>query len=288
MINLDSLISGATEMEPLPASTSRLAQLIARTDWDLDEIVDVIQLDLSLTGKLLGMANSVLSGAAEPIRTVQQAVGRMGSGTVLSLAVGSCVQQQLQQPLPLYGIDEGGLWRHSVASALAAENAACYCSAPVPPETYAAALLHDVGKLVMQRHLGPTEVRALRRLREDTGLSWVDAEEEALSINHAKIGQLVARSWCLPDGIADAVGGHHRPELVEGRRGRLVSSVVSLADLVAKSVDSDREGTPPIEYASTLCDDLGMTQAGLASLCADVDERLGEVLGLYGDERAAA
>jgi HD-like signal output (HDOD) protein len=288
LVNLDRLLTGATELEPLPASAARLAQLISEPDWDLDEIVDVIQLDQALSGKLLGLSNSALFGAVEPIRTVQQAVSRLGSGTVLSLAVGSSVQQQLRRPLPLYDMNEGDLWRHSVASALAAENASAHCSAPVPPESYASALLHDVGKLVLQRFLDPLEAQRLRQLHVEAQLSWVDAEEELLSINHAQIGSLVARNWRLPECISEAVCQHHSPELVEGRRGRLVASVVSVSNVVARYVCEDGSPEAFVGACRDLCGDLGMSSESLLALAADVAGALDDVLEMYGDERAAA
>ena len=57
-IDLDHLIRAANELEPLPASASRLA---SRQDWeacDLSELVEIIELDQALTMKLLRASNS--------------------------------------------------------------------------------------------------------------------------------------------------------------------------------------------------------------------------------------
>ena len=42
----------------------------------------------------------------------------------MSLAIGTSVQKKMNTALPEFGISEGQLWRHSMASALAAEEAA--------------------------------------------------------------------------------------------------------------------------------------------------------------------
>ena len=72
---------------------------------------------------------------------------------VLALATASSLHQQLNVALPGYGLSEGELWRQSVTAALAGQTAQAFCDAPLPAESFTAALLHGVGKLVLGRFL---------------------------------------------------------------------------------------------------------------------------------------
>ena len=75
--------------------------------------------------------------------------------------------------MPEYGIDDGVLWRHSVAAALAAELERLSCTVKVPPEAFTAALLHDVGKLVLCRHMKPEVLELLARAQAQVVLEAV-------------------------------------------------------------------------------------------------------------------
>ena len=155
MLDQSALVRAAYALDPLPASVSRLATLVARENWTVKEAEEVIALDQALTVKLLRLANSAAGASRIEIATVGDALVRMGVGVVLSMATGSSVQRLIRVGLPEYGLSEGDLWRHSVAAALASEAAARVCQTVVPPESFTAALLHDIGKLVLVQFLDP-------------------------------------------------------------------------------------------------------------------------------------
>jgi len=232
LINLPAILRAAKDLEPLPASVSRLAALVARPDVEIRDIVEVVNYDQGLTARLLRVANSAASAAISPITTVKGAVVRLGTGTVLSLATGASLKRQLERAIPVYGLSEGELWRHSIAAALAAEAAPPYCRAPVPPEAFTAALLHDVGKLVLARFLYPEVKALLARTQSTGGLLTLEAEMEVLETHHGDLGGLVTQRWRLPETIVKGVTHHHYPD--DGNH--LICDVVHLADAVAHVV----------------------------------------------------
>ncbi len=89
----------------------------------------------------------------------------------------------------------------------------------------AAALLHDIGRLVLARarpdYLAPL---AARRTPEER----VREELRELGIEHASIGGLLLERWGLPEGLVDAVARHHR-----SRPESEAAALVRLADMVA-------------------------------------------------------
>jgi putative nucleotidyltransferase with HDIG domain len=216
-MDLDALIAQAYNLEPLPLSAARLASLVADPDSKLAGITDVISLDPSLTVKVLRAANSARLAARSPITNVNDAVIRLGRGTILSVVVGVAARKQLQQAVPEYGLGENALWEHSVAAALVAETVERTCKVSVPPEAFAAALLHDIGKLVLGRFLDERTLELLNEAQEHGHLNPLDAEREILQINHAELGGLVAQKWGLPESIVKGISFHHQPDEGEDR-----------------------------------------------------------------------
>jgi chemotaxis protein CheX len=73
---------------PKLESASRLTQLVARQDSDVDEIVKVINKDPALRDRLLRVANPDAENAAEySIETVEEALMRNGVGCAMVLAM---------------------------------------------------------------------------------------------------------------------------------------------------------------------------------------------------------
>jgi putative nucleotidyltransferase with HDIG domain len=100
--------------------------------------------------------------------------------------------------------------------------------APVLEESFTAALLHDVGKLVISdfivERLGPIEELILQ------GVPFEAAEREVLGIDHAEAGALVLRNWSFPEPLVHAVRWHHSPD-GSGSTSK-VTDLVHVADIL--------------------------------------------------------
>lgn len=225
-------------MEPLPASCARLAGIFAQDDWRLEDIVSTIGLDPALTGRLLKLANSAVSAPRHPVSNVKDAVSRLGSGSVLTLAMSSAMHAHMAIELPMYGMDEGALWRHSISCALAVE-AMRLCGLRPPGEAFVAGLVHDVGKLVVGRRMKGDARTLFTGGQSDPAI--LAEEARVLGIDHARLGSLVAQFWGLPGGIPEAVAFHHNSlELGEGPV-RMLADYVAVSDAVAHAALEDHE-----------------------------------------------
>jgi len=195
------------------------------------------------------------------------------------LGFGTKVRQQLQQAVPEFGLAENMLWRHSVAAALAAESMGSLCKAQIPPESYAAALLHDIGKLVLARFLDPDLLSYLQRAQNEGRCHPLEAEMEILEVNHAELGGLVARHWELPNTIALGIQYHHTPTEEHPQ----VCHVVCVANELAKIIVPETEAAPPYpEDHGASFDKLGLTSDLQQRICQAVSARFSKVLELFG------
>jgi HD-like signal output (HDOD) protein len=267
MLDKEALTQAAFALDPLPATVARLAALVVREDWSVAEAAHLVEFDPALTGRLLRMANSAATAGLAPVATVRDAILRVGIGPVLAFATASGLKKQLRRALPEYGLSEGQLWRHAVASALAAELLAGQSRVTVPPEVFTAALLHDVGKIVLARFLDAEHLRALAAARKDGGASSLDAEIEVLGANHAELGGIIATHWTLPDRLAAGITHHHAPAsghdlvcdgvyLANIAAKRIGEGIVfDEAELVPEAGSLDRMGISPADWES-ICDEL--------------------------------
>jgi HD-like signal output (HDOD) protein len=271
MIDLDVLARDAARLDPMPASVVRLASLVGAGDPPFDEIIELVQFDQAMTASLLRTANSSWSASRSEVATVKDAVIRLGAGPVLSLAIAAHVQVQMTRAVPELGLGEQDLWNHSVAAMLAAEMLGRAAPHRPPAETATAALLHDVGKLIMARHLDAADRDALV-VAEAAGRTRMQAERDVLGVTHAELGGLIAQSWGLPETLARGIRLHHEPDPRDGA----IACAVHLADLVAKAVASDGAEAPGprVDFALS---QLGLTKAALAETTRLVRERLVEV-----------
>jgi HD-like signal output (HDOD) protein len=279
VIDLKALIESSQTFEPLPSSALRLMTLVGGDNPNLQEIERVVGLDQTLALRVLQAANSAASASAVRIGTIREAVTRVGLRSLVSLATGIGVQRRMTRAVPEYGLGEGELWRHSVAAALAAESLQAMAPAPLPGETYVAALLHDVGKLAMARFLDADVLRLLAMAREQGGLSSLRAETELLQVHHGELGGLIAQHWNVPERMVTGIIYHHTPD----DAGDVIADAVHVANIAAKRAGtgySASEQDRDVHPASLAR--LGLTAAAFETLCSRVDARLGQVLALYG------
>lgn len=261
-------------MRPLPASAIRLAALINSPTVDLNEVADIIAYDQALTMRLLRAVNSAATAGSNRVTHAVEAVFRLGTAKVVALAIASSVRDPFQRDVSAYGLGEGQLWRHSVATAVVAE-VLCECSTlELPGDTFTAALLHDVGKLVMGRHMGKEDLEWLHRAKTVGGLGALEAERRLLGVHHGELGGVVVRHWQLPERVALGVIHHHTP--TDGFD--LVCDAVCLANLIAGHIEGGRPlGLPSADSLERL--ELGQTE--VEKLAEAARARFGEISARY-------
>ncbi len=278
MIDLQAVIQAANHLDPLPLSASRLADLVEDPDAGVDQIAEVIAFDQALTMKMLRAANSAASGSALEVTSVHEAVARMGAAQVVAFAVASHTRSLMAKAVPGYGLSENQLWRHSVLSALAAESMPRACRVPVPPDAFTAALLHDIGKLVLNRFLTPEVIDLLQRAQVEGHLSPYEAEVAVIQVHHAEVGGLVAQHWTLPERIVKAIQHHHDPA-----QGGELCDIVYVANKAANTIEPmlPQQRPEDMRIDPAVAERLELADSALDDLCVRVRERFEQVSERY-------
>jgi len=277
-INLDELFYRARKLPAFPETTLRLAQIVSNQSYDVDDVANCVQYDQALTLKLLSAANSAMYAGEERVFTVYDAVLRLGSSQVLTIAVSRDVRSIFRVALPAYRLDEGELWKHSVATALAGEIASCYCDLASAPEVFTTALLHDVGKLVLGHFIDPSSFHAISELRVSKKVSCIEAESRILGITHASLGGYIAENWNLPKSIVDGILYHHDPALGD----KDICYLVFLANCVAHRILKASSPNPATcELPKEIAKHLGVPPKRLDEFCKMAKIRFDRICLLY-------
>ena len=277
-INLDELLYQARKLPAFPGTTVRLAQIVSNQSYDVEAVTSCVKYDQALTLKLLSAANSAAYATEERVGTAYEAVLRLGSAQVLTIAVSKEVRSIFKVAFPAYRLEEGELWKHSVATALAGEIASCYCDLASSPEVFTTALLHDVGKLVMGHFIDHSIFRAISELRASERLSCIEAESRILGISHASLGGFIAENWNLPKSIVDGILHHHDPAL----GSKDICYLVFLANCVAHRILKASFPNPSAcELPKDIAKYLGVSPKRLDKFCEMATSRFDKFCLLY-------
>jgi putative nucleotidyltransferase with HDIG domain len=205
--NIASLLKSFPSM---PGAAVKLLALIDDPDMSVSQIEAILKHDAGLTANILKLANSAYFGIPSKVGSVRQAVLILGLKRLIQMVIASCVSAVMDKPVPGYDLPPGELWRHSIAVSVAAEGLVKELEIGATEEIFTAALLHDVGKLVLGTFVKDEFAEIEAALKRD--VSFEVAEEMVLGTNHADLGAQILTQWSLPSDIVNAVRWHHTPE----------------------------------------------------------------------------
>lgn len=210
------MLEDAEDLPTAPPIAFKILSLMRRSDYDNNDLVEVIRYDSELTAKLLKICNSALYRPAEPIMSINQALLRLGQivvyEQVLTIAMGRTTKGKTARSH--YGQCAFDVWRRSVASAAAARYLGPRCAGiAADRETcFTVGLLHNIGQIVLSISPLPA-IAQIPLLTQDNKMSLVDAEREALGTDHAAIGGALLQKWNLPQDVVNAVRYYLEPDL---------------------------------------------------------------------------
>ena len=201
----------------LEESRQRLLQVLDHAHPAVARVIELVETDPGLTAAVLRAAGSAGTG-------VPAAVDALGFDQLVRVTARTAtfdVFEQLRASL----LAPERFRLHAVATARAVRRLARALDERDPDGLVAAALLHDVGKLVLTRmHAGyPGDL--LRP--EATPEERLRIERRELGLDHAIAGATLLRRWALPAELTEVVAHHH-----DDGHGR-PAEIVRLADMLA-------------------------------------------------------
>jgi two-component system, NtrC family, nitrogen regulation sensor histidine kinase GlnL len=141
------LIAPDIQLPSLPEVTLRVLEA-CHQDENYRRISDIVSADTALVTRVLALANSALYGPTSQIRSIDQALLRLGTRRFHTLVLTAALRQLLYE----LGADQWqqlrDFWRHSLTTALTARALATLTRYPEPDQAFMLGMLHNVGELI--------------------------------------------------------------------------------------------------------------------------------------------
>jgi putative nucleotidyltransferase with HDIG domain len=263
-----NLIRDTKSLPTLPGIIARLGSLADNDKVSSQEMARVISADQVLSAKVLRLVNSAFYGFPGRVSTVSNALILLGVNVVKSLAITGSIFEIMEKNVV-------GLWEHSMGVAVAANTISKALKLPDAEETATAALLHDIGKVIVKIKL-KQDFSQLSALVDSKGYTMQEAEQDLLETDHAEIGGWLARSWLLPEKLIEPVAFHHQVEKSTAHQTK--TAVVHLADVLIKASGFGFSGDRLVPRIQPVAwNKLGMTDALLETIIFEIEDKLVDV-----------
>jgi len=140
-----TLQKGQCELPSMPDLAVRIGQAIDDPDTLNEDIARLIQMDLSLTARIMSVVNSAAFSGITPIQNLQQAVSQLGRKQIRNLVFSCIIRGLFRTDSPLLKKRFKELWAHSAHVAAIASTLAKHTPGLDPDRALLAGLVHDIG-----------------------------------------------------------------------------------------------------------------------------------------------
>ncbi len=186
----------------------QLRQIVANPNHDAYEVERLIAGDQALAADLLRTANSAFYGGLASIRTIRNAIIRLGTRQVTQLVCLASEHAKYKARDPQLSAMVQRLWRHASSTAMAAQWLAKRLHLlEIEEECFMGGLLHDIGQLLI--------LRAIDEIKEGDGQNLMltpAVVQEVLAAAHTELGYHLLCRWNLPEIYRRIAKMHHVEE----------------------------------------------------------------------------
>lgn len=215
----------------LPNIATEVLELMRQSTTNMRVIARAIEKDASITAKIIKVSNSPLWGFSGRIDNVQRALVLLGLKQVTNIVIAVSLYSTFSKLKPNPYFDREKFWLHSAGTGQIARRFSKKLGLNFHGEDFVAALIHDIGKMVLDQFFGNKFLHILQYAQE-TGRKVFDVEREVLGCTHAEIGGWLLTRWNFPETIATAVQWHHAPDTAPKHRD--LAAIIHLAEVLCE------------------------------------------------------
>jgi HD-like signal output (HDOD) protein/CheY-like chemotaxis protein len=238
-------VGGFGELPSLSSTYLALTQVLKDPNASVNQVAEILGHDVAMSAKVLQLVNSAFFGLGHSVVNLRDATSYLGMDTIKNLAL---VTETFRVYKPNKNVSVSEFKTMQQHAHHTAAIAARFPLSRVNRDiTIVAALLHDIGTLLLASKMPETYRATLDHAREYNCRRF-EAEEELLGASHAEIGAYLLGLWGIPNLAIEAIAHHHRPDRIS-HSGLDCSIAVYVADLLAHECEARAKGHTDVELS---------------------------------------
>jgi len=271
-------ICTSDNLPSLPTVAVEVLRLSRNADASIDDLVEVIQKDPALTGKILKTVNSALFGVSHKIGSLKQAVGLLGLRSVKVIALSFSLVDALKNSDDEHQLNFEMYWRRSLTTAAAARLLAKTIIPQMSEEAFVAGLLSDLGIIAAWRG-APDIYQKILNNWTSGNQRLVEIESQQMGFSHAHLNRELLHKWNLPENLCDVIGAHHGEgieNLSDGQTQKL-AQVVHAASTIAELFCQEIPSSELDQVKADCCQETGISSEQLEKILEGLDQYVHEM-----------
>jgi putative nucleotidyltransferase with HDIG domain len=233
-------INKGFEIPSIPLVLIKIIQTLDADKSSAKELEDLILHDPALAARILRLANSAFYSFRARVKTISHAITLLGMNVVTSMAIGINIFDTFTKGSRSEAKHINQLWTHSCGVAMLVKEIWTRERGVQKEGEFAflCGLLHDLGKMAFFKNYPGhySSIFSVEKCETDPAISTFELEN--YGVDHAMVGEMLAKQWGFPQELISVIRKHHDPSALETPMVR----AVAVADLLAKELKIGYDG----------------------------------------------
>ena len=277
--SLEAVVDRISNVSTLPQVALAVMQIAGDVNTGAADLKKVVEEDPALTVRIIRSANAAAHGLRNRITNIQRAISYLGFGRIRNIVVTTSVSAVFKSDQTIKMYRRPMLWRHLVATAIAARLIATRCGLANFEDAYLAGLLHDIGIVLEDQYVHPNFRYLIESLTEERTLTA--GEYDVLGFDHTVLGEEVAKMWKFPPAIRAAIRFHHDSQNSADEHAMIVCCVEA-ANILCSLKGITSVGLKLVTTSVHAFKRLGLEKSDITDLAIDIDKALSESEDILG------
>jgi HD-like signal output (HDOD) protein len=235
-----------TGLPALPEIMVKIQRIVNSEEGNATLLSKIIEQDLSLTAKVLKIANSAFfSTGNKRISSLPLAIARIGFNEIRSITMAITLIKQLSKKSSFF--DYRAFWRHSLSAAYLTQTIASELPKKLSNEElqfcFLSGLLHDMGILIYDQFFHPEFERIMEYAVKEEKSFLVAEQTIAGKETHQMVGSALLEIWKIDTPVISGVRFHHAFDKAPGNHLIYVAIIYLAEYILCNGAVGSFEGT---------------------------------------------